>query len=881
MASGHHSCMGASSDTHGTREEVRRMIYEAILKLTTTSYISYPQLVGARLCLGFAEAGIFPGVAYYLTLWYPRHMVQTRLALFCGGTTLWYASQCVTSRSYLALPLALLEGAFSGILAYGISFMSGTAGLLAWSWLFVCNVHDPARTDVTDAVSFAQIIEGIATIVVGTVALFVLVDFPETAAFLTAEERAFIAWTNNVDNYAIGEEEHFEMRHVTDALLDWQIWLQIILYWCICVPPGLLISLVGFVINISDAPTGVKYFGTFFCVSGSYAAFPGVVAWLGNNLAGQYKRAIGMALQIGIGNFNGAIASNVYHSQEAPRYIMGHGLEIMFIGVGLVVLPVIVMLYKRENDNALAEMEKGVVTYSDEQLRRMGDRAPQFSLLKFSIEVTSLFIGMSRAPSSSGSIAEKADNVQIIDSSPGPTPKDAEPVYPPSLTPLQEAKLWRKVDWHILPILTVMYLCSFLDRGNIGTVQLTLASVILLTLPAWNKYNIALTMYFIVRMGLIKIIGVHTDSAALISHIVCSNAQQIWSSRNCGHPDGSQALRTLMGLVKTYPQLVGARVCLGVAEAGLFPGVVANVYVDAKILEGIATVVVGGVAFLVDFPDTAEFLNEDERAYLIWRKKYDNSTVGEEEHFEMRHLTAIVLDWQIWMQILVYMSIVAPLYGISLFLPSIINGCALTQCPVHAIFERAHRFGYGTAISQLLTVPPYICATIVLMIFALWSDHLKMRSPFILTGLLMCLVGFSINISDAPIGAKYFGTFLCVSGSYAAFPGIVTWLGNNLAGQYKRGVGMAFHIGIGNFSGAIASNIYLSHDAPRYIMGHALELMFIGIGLVSLPITVLAYRRINARRDALQRELGEKGGIYSADELRRMGDRAPDFRYTL
>ena len=30
---------------------------------------------------------------------------------------------------------------------------------------------------------------------------------------------------------------------------------------------------------------------------------------------------------------------------------------------------------------------------------------------------------------------------------------------------------------------------------------------------------------------------------------------------------------------------------------------------------------------------------------------------------------------------------------------------------------------------------------------------------------------------------------------------------------------MALHIGIGNFGGAIASNIYLSKDAPRYVLG--------------------------------------------------------------
>ena len=50
-------------------------------------------------------------------------------------------------------------------------------------------------------------------------------------------------------------------------------------------------------------------------------------------------------------------------------------------------------------------------------------------------------------------------------------------------------------------------------------------------------------------------------------------------------------------------------------------------------------------------------------------------------------------------------------------------------------------------------------------------------------------------------------------------------LGNNLAGHYKRGVGMALHIGIGNFGGAIASNIYRSQDAPRYILGRAYTLL--------------------------------------------------------
>ncbi|KAH0578351.1 hypothetical protein H2248_003965 [Termitomyces sp. 'cryptogamus'] len=82
----------------------------------------------------------------------------------------------------------------------------------------------------------------------------------------------------------------------------------------------------------------------------------------------------------------------------------------------------------------------------------------------------------------------------------------------------------------------------------------------------------------------------------------------------------------------------------------------------------------------------------------------------------------------------------------------------------------------------------------------------------------MCAFGFAINISNVAHGVKYFGTFV-VAGSYSAFPGVVAWSGNNLAGQYKRGIGMAMHTGIGNFSGAFACDIYRGQDAPRYILG--------------------------------------------------------------
>ncbi|KAF9230451.1 MFS general substrate transporter [Melanogaster broomeanus] len=453
----------------------------------------------------------------------------------------------------------------------------------------------------------------------------------------------------------------------------------------------------------------------------------------------------------------------------------------------------------------------------------------------------------------------------------------------PALTAEQEVKLWRKIDLRLLPIITLMYLFSFMDRGNIGNAKLDgLMTQLNLT---GNKYNIALTMYFI-PYSLLEFpsnlaIQVIRPSRWLPAITV------LWGLS-----------MMLMGFVKTYPQLVGVRVCLGAAEAGLFPGVAyyltlwypkymyqyrfalfsgaatmagafsgllafAINFMNGDgglegwswifVLEGLATVLVGLVAafVMVDYAPTAKFLTAKERAFVIGRQ--GREVAQDEGDHVAQQVWAAFTDWQVWALSVVQFSISAPLYGITYFLPTIISN-----------------FGYSTSISQLLTIPPYVLATICLVTIAHWSDKLKLRSPFIFATQLIALSGYIINISDAPSGVKYLGTYL---------------LANNLGGRYKRAVGMALQIGVGNLGGAVACNIFRSQDGPRYLLGYGLEIMFISIGLVTLPVIVLVYKRINSQRDReelLKQQSGEKaepepekGGAES------MGDRAPSFRYTI
>jgi len=64
--------------------------------------------------------------------------------------------------------------AFSGLLAYGISFMDGVGNYAGGRWIFI--------------------FQGIAAVLVAIAAFFTLYDFPEAANFLAAEERAFMVW---------------------------------------------------------------------------------------------------------------------------------------------------------------------------------------------------------------------------------------------------------------------------------------------------------------------------------------------------------------------------------------------------------------------------------------------------------------------------------------------------------------------------------------------------------------------------------------------------------------------------------------------------------------------------------------------------------------
>jgi ACS family tartrate transporter-like MFS transporter len=105
-----------------------------------------------RFLLGAAEAGFFPGIIYYFTLWFPARERARAVAQF-------------TTASMAA---GVVGGPISGLLLS----LDGVGGLSGWQWLFL--------------------IEGLPAVVLGVITLRYLTDRPETAHWLAADEQAWL-----------------------------------------------------------------------------------------------------------------------------------------------------------------------------------------------------------------------------------------------------------------------------------------------------------------------------------------------------------------------------------------------------------------------------------------------------------------------------------------------------------------------------------------------------------------------------------------------------------------------------------------------------------------------------------------------------------------
>jgi len=163
------------------------MISWGLISSATAIVASPAGFYALRFLLGVAEAGFFPGVIYYLSLWFPARERASAVARFMTATA--------------------ISGIVGGPLSGALFTLDGVAGLAGWQWIFIA--------------------ESIPSIVLGVTTLFFLIDHPAAAKWLSTEERSYLeatmrAETNDIAGRGhVGHVGHVNLWH---ALLHPKVW---------------------------------------------------------------------------------------------------------------------------------------------------------------------------------------------------------------------------------------------------------------------------------------------------------------------------------------------------------------------------------------------------------------------------------------------------------------------------------------------------------------------------------------------------------------------------------------------------------------------------------------------------------------------------------
>ncbi|KAI3396071.1 hypothetical protein diail_488 [Diaporthe ilicicola] len=431
-----------------------------------------------------------------------------------------------------------------------------------------------------------------------------------------------------------------------------------------------------------------------------------------------------------------------------------------------------------------------------------------------------------------------------------------------------------KTDTRVLPILALLFLCSFLDRTNVGNAKI---------IGLEEDLGISNLQY---NQGLAVFYATYIASELPSNLILKRLTPRVWlAALAC-----AWGLVTMcLGFVRSFGSFVAVRAILGITEGGLLPGMVlylSGLYTRGEmalrigifytaaslsgafggllarglsaigprgglegwrwifIIEGLLTVVCGVIAYflLASSLHTASFLTPEERAFAAKRLSGE-ATMGErfnvnlerEERFRWSEVKRGVLNIQVWLTATAYFAILSGLYSFGLFLPTIINDMHITS---------------NANQTQLWSVIPYAVATPVTVFIAFLSDRLKLRGTIMLFTLPVAIAGYAVIANITSPQARFAMTCLMAIGMYSSVPCVLVWNSNNSAGHYKRATTSALQLAVANAGGFVATFIYPSAEGPLYHKGHSVILGLLCYAWVAVLANVLYCKKVNRDKQA-------------------------------
>lgn len=260
------------------------------------------------------------------------------------------------------------------------------------------------------------------------------------------------------------------------------------------------------------------------------------------------------------------------------------------------------------------------------------------------------------------------------------------------------------------------------------------------------------------------------------------------------------------------------------------------------ILEGLFSIAYAVLSFFVipGFPKDATFLTEEERNLLLHRLEKERGN----ERISMRDVNwrKILLNWKVWLGTLVYFCGDLSSSSNVSFSPTILK-----------------QLGWTASQAQIHQIPIYLVAVTTSIIAHIWSGRAGIRFPFILVGVCLPLIGWCIQLAeltDQP-AVRYFGLFMISAGASIQMPLSVAWVNNNVIGRPEKAVAAAIQMGFGNGANFVSSNMFITHQAPRYPTAFRVGTSFAVIG--GLATLLLAFLLSNENRKLDRQEREDEG----------------------
>ncbi|PYH83757.1 putative MFS transporter [Aspergillus uvarum CBS 121591] len=363
-----------------------------------TAFVQNKQsAAGVRFLLGIFEAGMLPGIAYYLSRWYRRRELAFYLSLY--------------------IVMAPLAGAFGGLLASAILKIDHFGSLHTWRMIFA--------------------IEGIITIGLGLLAFVTLTDRPETARWLTQEQKdlaiarikservattevldkmdkakmmrgifspatlttAFIFLLNNVTvqglaffaptivrtiyptSSVVSQQLHTVPPYIVGAFftvlfpfLSWRFDRRLPFF--VLAPP---LTITGYIMFLASANPQVRYGATFLIAAGAFSFGALCNAHVSNNVVSDTARSAAIGTNVMFGNVGGLVSTWSFLPSDAPNYHIGNGLNLATASMTLILGALMWMWMRWDNRRReQVDIDRALADLSQEQIQDLDWRNPAF-----------------------------------------------------------------------------------------------------------------------------------------------------------------------------------------------------------------------------------------------------------------------------------------------------------------------------------------------------------------------------------------------------------------------------------------------------------------------------------------------------------------------